>query len=143
MSLKTQLTEDMKQAMRDKDRIKLDTVRFLISEIRNTEIDNGEQTDEQIINIIGKQVKQLKETIEDYKKAGSDDIVVQEEAKIAVLESYLPAQLSDTELTAIVDAVIAEMDSPQMGQVIGAVKAKAGAQADGSRIAAIVKQHLA
>lgn len=143
MAIKTQLTEDMKQAMRDKNRTRLDAVRYLISEIKNTEIDQGELSDEQVFQLIGKQVKQIKETIADYQKAGRDEIVAQEEEKVAVLEAYLPKQLSDEELTTIVTEVVAQMDDPQMGQVIGAVKSRVGAQADGGRIAAVVRQQLA
>lgn len=139
MSIKSQLTEDMKQAMRDHDRVKLDTIRFLISEIKNTEIDHGELSDDAILQLIGRQIKQIKEALVDYEKAGNTEVVATEQTKISVLESYLPSQLSDEELSAIISEVKSEMPDANIGQIIGAVKSKVGAKADGGRIANLVR----
>lgn len=139
MSIKLKLTEDMKQAMRDRDRLKLDTIRFLLAEIKNTEIDQGELSDDSILQLISRQIKQIKETLADYEKAGNTEVVTEEEAKVAVLEDYLPAQLSDEELKTVIDEVKSSMPDANVGQIIGAVKAKAGASADGGRIASLVR----
>lgn len=139
MPIKTQLIEDMKQAMRDHDRTKLETVRFLLAEIKNQEIDRGELTEEDVLQLIGKQVKQIKEAIGGYQQTGNTEAVAEEELKISTLESYLPKQLSDEELKAIVDEIRSSQPDANVGQIIGAVKAKVGAQADGGRIASLVR----
>ncbi len=142
MSLKSQLMDDMKQAMRDRNSQKLSTIRFLLSEIKNTEIDSGEQDDAGIENIITKQVKQMKDAQLDFKSAGREDLVEEEQQKIAVLETYLPEQMTEEQVQAVVNEVIAEQDSPNMGSVIKAVKEKVGNSADGGMIAAVVKKSL-
>lgn len=142
MSLRTQLTDDMKQAMRDRNMVKLNAIRFLISALRNFEIDNGEQDDAGIQKIIAKVVKQMEESLDEYRKGDREDLAAEEELKLAALKPYLPEQMSEAELKAVVTEVIASMDNPVMGQVIGAVKAKVGQKADGSAIAALVKQAL-
>lgn len=142
MSLKQQLTEEMKQAMRDRNSLKLNTIRFLLSEIKNVEIDDGEQDDAGVQKIVMRQIKAIKDAVEDFKKAGRTEIVDEEMQKVAVLEAFLPAQLSDEELLKIAQEVKAETGIDQMGQLIGAVKAKVGDAADGKRVADAVKQAL-
>ena len=144
MSLKDQLLADMKTAMKARDKVTLGAIRFFLSEIKNYEIDHGPQDDEGIIKLASKQIKQMKDAIQEYKKGNRDDLVEAEEQKIKVLEKYLPAQLSDEELQKIVEEAVSQAgDQANMGQVIGAVRAKVGSRADGSRIAALVKQALA
>lgn len=141
MSLKNQLTEEMKQAMRDRDSVRLNTIRFLRSEIKNTEIDEGELDDAGVQKVVAKQIKSIKDAVEDFKKAGRDEIVEEEMAKVAILETFLPKQLSDEEL----DAVVAEVHASgttEMGPMIGATKAKVGDKADGKRVADAVKRFL-
>lgn len=143
MSLKQQLMEDMKTAMRARDMQTLGAIRFFLSELKNYEIDNGEQDDAGIQKLVSKQIKQMRDAIEDYKKGDRMDLVEEEEAKIQVIAKYLPAQMSDQELKSVVEAVVADMgDGAQMGPVIGAVKAKVGNNADGGRIAGMVKEVL-
>jgi uncharacterized protein YqeY len=142
MDIKSQLTEDMKQAMRDKDTDKLGTIRFLLSEIKNVEIDEGVQDDAGVQKIISRQIKQIRDARSDFERAGRTDLVEQEDAKLAVLEAYLPAQLSDNELEALVDEAIAESVDKNMGKIIGAVMQKAAGQADGGRVAAAVRNKL-
>lgn len=142
MSLKQQLTEEMKQAMRDRNSLKLNTIRFLLSEIKNVEIDDGEQDDAGVIKIVARQIKAIKDAVEDFKKADRTDIVDEEMQKVAVLETFLPKQLSDDELLTIARQVKDETGMTVMGPLIGAVKAKVGDQADGQRVAAAVKQVL-
>lgn len=142
MSLKQQLTEEMKQAMRDRNSLKLNTIRFLLSEIKNVEIDDGEQDDAGVQRIVMRQIKSIKDAVEDFKKAGRTEIVDEEMQKVTVLEAFLPAQLSDEELLKIAGEVRAATGIDQMGQLIGAVKAKVGDAADGKRVADAVKQVL-
>jgi len=143
MSLSQQLVNDMKQAMKDRDSVRLGTIRFLRSEIKNFEIDNGEQDDAGVGKIVVKQVKQIRESIEEYKKADREDLVADEEAKLKVLETYLPEQMSDDELKSVVSEVLAGLENPQIGPVIGQVMAKVQGKADGGRVAGLVKAALA
>ncbi len=142
MSLKTQLTEDMKQAMRDRNSAKLNTIRYMMSEIKNWEIDNGEQDDAGVQQLIAKQIKQMKDAISEFEKGGRQDLVDEESGKVKFLEVYLPAQLSDDELKAIVTEVIAVTEPKSMGPVMQAVRAKVGDRADGGRVSACVKAAL-
>lgn len=143
MSLKTKLMDDMKSAMKAKDRVKLDAIRFLLSEIKNFEIDHeGDSSDESIQKVIAKQVKQMRDAITEYDQGGRSDLVEAESAKLAVLEEYLPAQMSDDELKAIVEKVLTDLDSPNMGQAMQVVMAKVKDQADGSRVSKMVGQLL-
>jgi uncharacterized protein YqeY len=142
MSLKQQLTEEMKQAMRDRNSMKLNTIRFLLSDIKNVEIDEGEQDDTGVRKIVARQIKAIKDAVEDFKKAGRTDIVDEEMQKVAILETFLPTQLSDEELVTIATDVKNETGLTVMGPLIGAVKEKVGDQADGQRVAAAVKQVL-
>jgi uncharacterized protein YqeY len=142
MLLKQQLIEDMKTAMKAGDKVKLNVVRFLRSAIKNHEIDHGEQDDAGVEKIVAKQAKQIKESIEEYQKAGRDDLVSEEEAKLEVLSAYLPEQMSDEELQEAIKEVLAGVENPQMGPIIGQVMAKVQGKADGSRVSQLVKQAL-
>lgn len=142
MSLQLQLTEDMKQAMRDKNTVKLGVVRYLKSVIKNFEIDNGEQTDGGVQKIIAAEVKKMKDAVKEFAAAGRNDLVEQEAEKITLMESYLPQQLSDAELDEIVTAVVAGAADKNMGKIIGAVMAKVAGKAAGDRVSALVKAKL-
>lgn len=143
MSFSQQLIDDMKQAMKAGDKVKLSVIRFLRSEIKNYEIDHGEQDDAGIEKIVAKQVKQVKESITEYKKAGRDDLVSEEEPKLKILEEYLPEQMSDEELQVVIDEVLSTMDNPEIGPAIGQVMGKVQGKADGSKVSALVRQALA
>ncbi|MDR0463113.1 MAG: GatB/YqeY domain-containing protein [Pseudomonadales bacterium] len=143
MTIKQQLMEDMKTAMRAGDAVARDTIRFLMSEIKNVELDNGEQDDQGVQKIVASQVKKIKEGIEEFKKAGRDDLIVDEETKVTVLENYLPKQLSDAELEEAVKKVLAEnADNTNKGQVIGLAMKAVDGQADGGRVSAMVNKLL-
>jgi uncharacterized protein len=142
MNLQTQLTEEMKQAMRDRDMVKLGVIRYLRSEIKNHEIDHGEQDDAGIQKIIASEVKKVKDALADFKKAGRDELVDQEEAKIAIMEEYLPEQMSDDDLVVVIDRVIAESDEKHMGKIIGAVMKEVAGKADGGRVSQLIKEKL-
>ncbi|MBU0576075.1 GatB/YqeY domain-containing protein [Patescibacteria group bacterium] len=142
MSLSQQLVEDMKRSMKSGDKIRLGTIRFLRSQIKNFEIDHGEQDDAGVEKIIVQQVKQIKESIEEFQKAGRVDLVSEEQIKLKVLEEYLPEQMSDQEIEAVVKEALSGIEDPQVGPVIGAVMSQVRGKADGSRVAALVRQAL-
>lgn len=138
--LRSQLTEDMKNAMRAKDSMRLNTVRFIMSAVRNWEIDNGEPTDQDILKLIAKEVKQMKDANAEFSKGGREDLVEEENKKIAILEEYLPQQLSEAELEAAVKEVKAELGDADFGTTMRAVMAKVQGKADGAAVSAMVKK---
>jgi uncharacterized protein len=145
--LEQKLREDLKSAMIAKDEIKVSTLRLLLSELTYAKVSKGEDSlsDTDIISVVQKEAKKRKESIESFKKAGRDDLSAKEEAELKVLEGYLPAQLSDEELTKIVEEVINNMGAStpaDMGKVIGAVMGRVGQQAEGSRVSTIVRSKL-
>ena len=140
MSLQDQLFEEMKQAMKAHDQLKLDVIRLLRARIKNVEIDRGEQDDAGVQKIVQQMIKQWKDAIIDYKKGNRDDLVQEAEAKVKLLTVYLPAQLSDDELKQIIEEVKTTTGLDQVGPLIGQVKQKVGNQADGRRVAQLVNQ---
>jgi uncharacterized protein YqeY len=146
MSLKEQIKNDIKEAMKAKDVERRDALRLLSSAIKQVEVDERKElSDDDVIAIIVKQVKQRNDAASQYKEAGRDDLYDKEVAEIKVFEAYLPAQLSDEELEAALKAIIAEVGAESMkdmGKVMGAAKAKIGSQADGKRINECVKKLL-
>ena len=150
MSLKEQLTEDMKTAMKAKEEGKqrLAVIRMVRSAIRQQEIDgNGKQAldDEGVIAIISKEVKMRKDSLEEFKKGDRQDLVAQTEAEIAVLMPYLPQQLSEEEIrTFVKEAVEKSGASSQkdMGKVMGMLMPKVKGRADGKLVNSIVREML-
>ena len=146
MSLRVQIKDDIKAAMKAKDVQKRDALRLLDSAMKQIEVDERKElTDDDVMAIITKQIKQRNDAAAQYKDAGRDDLLEKELAEIAVFEVYLPAQLSDDELAETVKAIIAETGAESMkdmGKVMGAAKAKIGSQADGKRINECVKALL-
>jgi uncharacterized protein YqeY len=146
MSLKEQLKSDLKDAMRAKDINKRDSIRAINTMIKQIEVDQRiELNDEEIIKLIQKGIKQRQEAITQYKAASRDDLVQKEQAQIDVFELYLPAQLSDEELKAIIQDIINQTGATSMkdmGKVMNPAKEKVGGGADGKRINQIVKQLL-
>ena len=143
MTLKLQLIEDMKQAMRARDQLRLDTIRYLLSQIKNWEIDHGQSDDREIQKIIAKEVKVIKEAMTEFARGERSDLVASETAKLAVLETYLPAPLLESELAIIIDQVLASDNNWQMGPAIKAIMERTQGRADGQRVAELVKQKLA
>jgi uncharacterized protein len=141
-----QLQQDLKQAMLSKDENKVSTLRMLISAVRYS--GNGRDADfkdEEVISIIQKEVKKRKESIESYQKGNREDLAAKEQSELEILEGYLPEQLSDEELTKIVEDAIKDSGATSqadMGRVIGMVMGKVGSGAEGSRVSGIVKQQL-
>ena len=127
MSLKDQITEDMKNAMRAKDVARLGAIRLLLSAIKQREVDERIVVDDAgVIATVEKMMKQRKDSISQFEKAGRDDLVAIEAGEMAILQAYLPAQLSDTEVEAAVAAAVSATGAagPQdMGKVSALVKA--------------------
>ncbi len=145
--LKNQIEQDLKQALLGGDKLRVEVLRGLKSAILYEEVakhirDTG-LDDDAILIVMKREAKKRVESAELYEKAGANERAQVERAEQAILNAYLPAQLTDEALTTIVETVIAQLgDSAGMGQIIGVVRQKVGAQADGGRIAAIVKNKL-
>ena len=143
MTISEQLLADMKAAMKAHDSDKLATIRFLRSTIQNAEIDGASDDDASVQKIIASQVKKSKEAVAEFQAAGRDDLAESEQAKITVMEGYLPAQLSDEQLQAVVTQVVQAAGSgANVGQLIGQVVKQVAGQADGGRVKAMVEQVL-
>jgi len=149
VSLKDTLQNDIKAALLGGNRFEGDTLRNLKAAILNEEVAMGKRDegldDAEIEKVVAREVKKRRESITVYEENGRPELAQTEKDEVAVLEKYLPAQLSDDEIRSIVSEVVASMGDvsvQQMGQVIGAVKAKAGNAADGAIIAKIVKEEL-
>lgn len=146
MSLKDQITEDMKAAMRAKDSERLGTIRLLTAAMKQKEVDERVELDDtMVIAIVDKLVKQRKDSIEAFTKAARQDLVDKEAAEMAVLQGYLPARLSADEVAAEVKAIVAELGAKgpgDMGKVMGAVKSRLAGKADMGQVSAAVKAAL-
>ena len=147
MSLKDQITEDMKTAMRAKDIGRLGTIRLLQAAMKQKEVDERVTLDDaMVIAIVDKLIKQRKDSIDAFTKADRQDLVDIEEAEMKVLQVYLPARLSADEVAAEVKAIVAELGASgpgDMGKVMGAVKQRLAGKADMGAVSAAVKAALA
>ncbi|MFI5445054.1 GatB/YqeY domain-containing protein [Polaromonas sp. UC242_47] len=147
MSLKDQITEDMKTAMRAKDSERLGTIRLLLAAVKQKEVDERVVLDDAaVVAIVDKLIKQRKDSIEAFQKAERADLADKEASELTVLQAYLPARLSAEEVLAEVKAIVAELGasgSGDMGKVMGAVKAKLAGKADMGQVSAAVKAALA
>ncbi len=147
MSLKTQITEDMKTAMRAKDSVRLGTIRLLQAAMKQKEVDERVELDDaMVIAIVDKLIKQRKDSVAAYLTAQRQDLADIESAEMKVLEVYLPQRLSAEEITAAVKAIVAEVGAAgpsDMGKVMGAVKAQLAGKADMGLVSAAVKAALA
>ncbi len=147
MTLKEQITEDMKSAMRAKEAERLGTIRLLLAAIKQREVDERITVDDAgIITIIEKLIKQRKDSIEQFQKAGRTDLVDQESKELGILQAYMPAQLSEAEVQAAIQKTISSLGAvgPQdMGKVIGALKAQLAGKADMGMVSGLVKAALA
>ena len=147
MSLKEQLKEDLKTAMRDKEVVKRDSIREINTMIIQIEVDERrELDDEEVIKLIQRGIKQREEAITQYKAAGRDDLVQKEQEQVDVFMLYLPKQLTDEELELGMKEIIAETGATSMkdmGKVMGMATKKFAGVADGKRINEMVKKLLA
>ncbi len=147
VSIKEQILQDLKTAMKEKDVQKRDALRLLSSAFKQIEVDERKElSDEDVIKIIQKQLKQRNDSIEQYQKAGRDDLAQKEQLEIDYYRVYLPAQLSDEELEAAVLAIIEKTGASSMkdmGKVMGAATKELAGKAEGKRVSACVKKLLA
>ena len=147
MTLKERITEDMKAAMRAKDSERLGTIRLLTAAMKQKEVDERIELDDvAVVGIVDKLIKQRKDSVEAFQKAGRTDLADKEAAEITVLQAYLPARLSQDEITAEVKAIVAEVGAKgpgDMGKVMGAVKQRLAGKADMGQVSAAVKAALA
>jgi uncharacterized protein YqeY len=147
MSLKEQITEDMKAAMRAKDAEKLGTIRLLTAAMKQKEVDERiELTDTHVLTIIEKMIKQRKDSITQFEAGGRQDLADAEKSELAVLAEYMPAALSEDEVNAEVAAAVASTGAagPQdMGRVMAVLKPKLAGRADMTKVSGLVKSALA
>ena len=147
MGLKDQITEDMKTAMRAKDSARLGTIRLLMAAMKQKEVDERVELDDvAVIAIVDKLIKQRKDSVAAYLSANRQDLADVESAEMKVLEVYLPQRLSAEEITAAVQAIVAQVGATgpgDMGKVMGAVKAQLAGKADMGLVSAAVKHALA
>ncbi len=146
MALKDRLTEDMKTAMRAADKERLGTVRLALAAIKQREVDERVSLDDaQVLGVIEKMIKQRREAIAQFHTGGRADLVAKETAEIAVLQQYLPAQMSEAEIEALIAAAIQSTGAASvkdMGKVMAVVKAKAQGRTDMGALSARIKQKL-
>ncbi len=146
MSLKDQLSHDLKEAMRAKDRVRLGAIRMLSAAIQVEEKSGmGDVTEDDFIAIVQKQAKQRRDSIEQFRSAGRDDLVDIEVAELAVIEQYLPAQLSDEEIRTTIQQIIEQTGASgmqDMGRVMGQAMQALRGKADGNRVRRAVEALL-
>ena len=146
MSLKTQLTEDMKTAMRAKDQVSLSTIRLINAAIKQFEVDERTEADDaKVISILTKMVKQRKDSAKIYTEAGRQDLADKENAEIEILNRYLPQMMSAEEIKTVVEAVIAETGASgmaDMGKVMGVLKTRLASKADMGEVNKVLKAAL-
>jgi uncharacterized protein YqeY len=147
VSLRSQLETDMKAAMRARDNEKRDAIRYVLSAVKNAEIDKrAELTPDEEVKLIRSQVKQRQDSIEQFRSGGREDLAAKEESQVTILEKYLPQQMSDEELREFVKQGIAEIgaEGPKdMGKVMGTLNPRTGGRVDGKRLSSVVRDALA
>ncbi|CAC9433796.1 GatB/YqeY domain-containing protein [bacterium endosymbiont of Bathymodiolus sp. 5 South] len=144
--LKQRIIEDMKSAMKAKDKEGLKAIRMILGAIKQREVDERiELVDEQVLAVIQKMVKQRKDSISQFKDAGRTDLIEIEEAELVVINNYMPAQLSENDITKVVDKAIAESGASSMqdmGKLMGLLKAQLEGKADMGVVSTIIRSRL-
>ena len=147
--LKSTLRSDLHTSMREQDKIRSETLRMALTALTNEEVSGTtarELSDDEVLKVLAKEAKKRREAATAYHEANRPELAAKEEAELVILEAYLPAQLSDAELEALVGQALTETGATgmtQMGQVMKAAGALVAGRADGGRVAAIVKSALA
>lgn len=148
MSIKELLTADMKQAMKDREagKLRLNVIRMVRSSIRNLEIDGKKElNDEEVLGVLAKEVKMRQDSLEEFVKAGREELIAQVKEELVILQRYLPEQLGDEELRGLVSEAIASVKAlgpKDMGKVMAALMPKTKGRADGKRVNALVREFL-
>ena len=146
MSLKDRIQQDMKEAMRAKEKSRLATIRLILAAIKQREVDERiELDDTQVIAVLDKMTKQRRESISQFEQAGRDDLVAQENAELEIIQPYLPEALGEDELNALIDAAMQATGASSirdMGKVMGQLKPKIQGRADMGAVSALIKSRL-
>lgn len=146
MSLFDKLNDDMKQAMKDKDKLKLSVIRMVKSSIKNEEINQGKElSEDQVLAIFNRELKQRRDSLQEFRKAGREDLAEQEQAQLEILLAYLPKQLDEAEIRQVVQETIEQLNATSkkdLGKVMGAIMPKVKGKADGNLINKIVQELL-
>ncbi len=147
MSLLEQLTTDMKQALKAQDKVKLSTIRMLISQLKNERIDSGgELTPDQELQVLMNAAKKRKEAIDAYQQANRLDLAEKEQQELAIIQQYLPAQLSDEQIAAKIDEIIVAVGASglkDLGKVMAEAMKQLKGKADGKKVQQLVREKLA
>ncbi len=147
MSLKQRLTDDMKTAMKAGEKDRLAAIRLINAAIKQKEVDERvEMDDARVIAVLEKMVKQRKDSIEQYDKAGRDDLAAIERAELAIIGQYLPEKMGEAEIKAAIEAAISETGAAgpaDMGKLMGVLKPRLAGQADMGEVSKLIKQRLA
>ncbi len=145
-TLTTRITDDVKAAMRSKDKARLGVLRLITAAIKQIEVDQRiTLDDDQVISVLEKMLKQRKDSIEQFSKAGRDELVAQEASEIEIIQQYLPEQLSENEIKALIDEAISATNAASMkdmGKVMGILKPKLAGRADMGMVSRIIKDQL-
>ncbi|AMA72355.1 MULTISPECIES: GatB/YqeY domain-containing protein [Aneurinibacillus] len=146
MRLIDRLTNDMKQAMKDKDKLKLSVIRLVKSAIKNEEINQGKElSDDEVLTVLTRELKQRRDSLQEFEKAGRDDLATSARDEIKILMEYMPEQLSEDEIRTLVKEAIEQTGASSkkdMGKVMGALMPKVKGRADGSLVNKIVQESL-
>ncbi|MBN6186176.1 GatB/YqeY domain-containing protein [Aneurinibacillus sp. BA2021] len=147
MRLVERLTHDMKQAMRDKDKLKLSVIRMVKSSIKNEEINQGKElSDDEVLTVLTRELKQRRDSLQEFEKAGREDLAASTRDEINVLMEYMPEQLDEEEIRKLVNEAIQQTGASSkkdMGKVMGALMPKVKGRADGALVNKIVQESLA
>ena len=145
--LRDRIADEMRAAMKAREQARVSTLRMLMAAMKNTQVEKGhELDDEEVVEVIAREAKRRRESMDAFEKGGRPELVEKEGAELAVLESYLPERLSGEELAALVDAAIAETGAStpkEMGNVMKVVMPKVKGRADGTAVSAAVRARLA
>lgn len=146
MSLKAQITDDMKAAMKAGEKDRLATIRLILAALKQKEVDDHVELDDaMILQILDKMVKQRRDSIQQYQNAGRPELADKEQAEIDIIQTYLPEQLSDDEISAMIDAAIADTGASSMkdmGKLMGVLKPKLQGRADMGAVSGLIKARL-
>ena len=145
-SLKTQISEDMKSAMRARDNARRDALRLILAAIKQQEVDNRKALDDvEMLGVLDSMLKQRRESINQFKRAGRDDLIAQEQFEMDVIVTYMPARLSDPEIESLIEDAIANSGAASlqdMGKVMGRLKSQLAGRADMAEVSRKVKARL-
>ena len=146
MSLKSKITEEIKNSLKNGDKDRVSALRLLLAAIKQKEIDSREQlSDLEVIQVITKLAKQRKESIDQYQKANRTDLAQKEELELKILSSYLPSQLSDKELKKVIEETLQEVgstDKSEMGKIMGMLTKKLKGTADMGKVSKLIREKL-